>query len=173
MDLANIKLNILAKKEEKGTKAAIADLLGTFAISHPNFKKIVYREASEDKTVVITTEGNYGESEKQLIRVPKNLLDFPIDFIAHMLAHEFVHIEQRARPGYNASREEREFEAYYHGVFPTKYNLPPCPDWLRLQFCKSIDRYYNNMGYELKKQYEPQYNEVMKVKRELEEARLK
>lgn len=167
MDLANIKLNILAKKEEKGTKAAIVDLLETFGISHPNFGSIAYRATGKDNSVVITTEGNYGEDEKQIIRVPENLLDFPIDFIAHMLAHEFIHIEQRARPGYNASREEREFEAYYHGVFPTKYDLPPCPSWLRLQFCKSVERYYRSMGFWTKRRHRKRYKEVLEVKKNI------
>jgi hypothetical protein len=170
MNLAEIKLTTLATKDKRGTKAAIKALLEAFEISHPNFKEIVYREPNDDKRVVITTEGNYGESEKQLIRVPENLLDFPIDFIAHMLAHEFIHIEQRARPGYNASREEREFEAYYHGVFPTKYNLPPCPSWLRLQFCNAIERYYNAMGFGVKRRHRKRYKEVIEVKRSLEQT---
>jgi hypothetical protein len=171
MNLDEIKTDIFKTKNEKGTSEAVLRLLETFAIAHPNFSAIVYREASENKQVVVTTEGNYGEIEKQLIRVPKNIFDFPIDFIAHMLAHEFIHIEQRARPGYSAAREEREFEAYYHGIFPTKYNLPPCPDWLRLQFCKSIERYYNSMGFWGKRRHRKMYKEVLAVRKSLEEAK--
>lgn len=168
MNLDVIKANLIKTKTEKGTSDAILQLLLSFGLTHSNFEAIVFRDESQNKQVVVTTEGNFGESEKQLIRVPKNILDFPLDFVAHLLAHEFIHIEQRARPDYSASREEREFEAYYHGVFPTKYNLPPCPDWLRLQFCKSIEKYYTSMGFWTKRRHRKMFKEVLEVKSGLE-----
>lgn len=168
MEAEAINLKIKNTEKLQGTNSALEELLNIFEINHPNFSRIEFRDESKDKKVILTTEGKFGQDEKQLIRVPKNLLSFPLDFVAHMLAHEFIHIEQRARKGYNASREEREFEAYYHGVFPSKFSLPPCPNWLRLQFCKSIEKYYNSMGFWVKRRHRKKYKEVLKVKEALE-----
>lgn len=171
MTLNEAKQFLTTELAEKGTATALTSLLNNFGISHPNFAGITFREANE-KNIVLTTEGLIGENEKQEIRVPENIFDFPLDFVLHLLAHEFVHIEQRARPNYNSTREEREFEAYYNGVFPSRFGLPPCPNFLRLQFCKAIDRYFQQMNDDLKAIYQTQYNEVKSVKTSIESSRL-
>ncbi|NJN55885.1 MAG: hypothetical protein HC804_14755 [Anaerolineae bacterium] len=114
MTLDEAKQFLTTELAEKDTATLLTSLLNNFGISHPNFAGITFREAIQ-KNIVLTTEGLIGENEKQEIRVPENIFDFPLDFVLHLLAHEFVHIEQRARLNYYATREEREFEATRQG----------------------------------------------------------
>lgn len=133
-------------------------IMKKFDLDHPTFKGFTFRDNAENNRLVLTTEGKPGE--EQFIRVPRNLMSFPLDFVVHLLSHEMVHIEQRARSSWQESKAAREFEAYYIGLFPTNLKLPPCPPSLINQFKKNLKKYWNQMTLDEQKKHRSMYSKA-------------
>jgi hypothetical protein len=98
------------------------------------------------KQLVVVTEGEFGPDKPQTIKIPENIFDFPPEMVLNMLAHEFHHVEQKTALEPIMDKNEREFQAYYEGVFPSRTpQLPPCPIWLKKQLVAQALRYYGMM----------------------------
>jgi hypothetical protein len=156
-------LRLSFKRESKafGTENALFSLLKVFDLFHPNFAGFLFR-SSDPKKLILTTEGNIGIDEKQVIRVPENIFDFPLSYTVHLLFHEFIHIQQRARPDFSASRAVREFEAYYLGLYGHEKPEISLPKSLRLQFEKNLEKYFNQMNSEEKESIKQKYKTFQK-----------
>lgn len=54
--------------------------------------------------------------------IPRNLFDFDLNLVLNMVAHEMLHVKQKAPGQVIEDKNEREFQAYYemlfHKVFP-------------------------------------------------------
>jgi hypothetical protein len=128
--------------ENVGLENATEDILSAFGLLPQNIK-IAQKPNDNPKTLVLTTEGEFGLHATQTIRIPANLFEFPKEMVLHMLAHETYHVRQKTAINPIFDKNEREFEAYYEGVFPKHFaHLPSCPKWLKKQFATQALRYF-------------------------------
>jgi hypothetical protein len=98
------------------------------------------------KNLVVVTEGEFGPDKPQTIKVPDNIFDFPPEMVLNMLAHEFHHVDQKTALEPVMDKNEREFQAYFEGVFPTRTpQLPQSPNWLKKQLVAQALRYFGMM----------------------------
>lgn len=155
-----IATKVLAVSEKKGVLDAVELLLKKYKILPENLE-LAIKPTDAKNQLVVTTEGDFGKNLKQIVRVPENLFEFPMGMVVNMLAHEMLHIHQKTSDELVLDKNEREFQAYYEGVFPEFFtDLPSCPNWLKKQLANQALRYYGQMGegsvlqnkYELKKE---------------------
>ena len=98
-----------------------------------------------------------------MVKIPKNLFDFDIKLVLNLLAHEMLHVRQKAPGSIMTDRNEREFQAYYemlfHKVFP---QIPNVSHFSQKQFAEKALDYYRKMGEnsELQQKYVAQKLEV-------------
>ncbi len=138
--------NIKALAAERGVLKAAEVLLKKYKLLPENVE-LALKPNDAHKQLVVTTEGDFGKDLKQIVRIPENLFDFPMDMVVNMLAHEMQHISQKTGDELVLDKNEREFQAYYEGVFPKLFaHLPPSPNWLKKQLANQALRYYNQMG---------------------------
>ncbi|WP_304233266.1 hypothetical protein [Jiulongibacter sediminis] len=159
--LEDLRQSFLREQKALGIHTALDSLLRTFELSHPNFEGFIFRPP-DTKNLVLTTEGKFGIYEKQQVRVPENILDFPLSYTIHLLFHEFMHIRQRAKPNFSASRPLREFEAYFAGLFSPNRPVIPLSEHLREQFLAAIEKYYQQMTEEEKATVQDKYDLAQK-----------
>lgn len=134
----------IAKKN--GVLKAAESLLKKYDLL-PNNVELALKPTDALKQLVVTTEGDFGENLIQIVRVPENIFEFPMEMVVNMLAHEMLHIHQKTGSELVIDKNEREFQAYYEGVFPAKFiNLPTSPNWLKKQLANQALRYFTNMG---------------------------
>jgi hypothetical protein len=130
----------------KGVLIAAELLLKKYDILPKNVE-LALKPNDANKALVVTTEGDFGKDLKQIVRVPENLFDFPMEMVVNMLAHEMLHIGQKTDDELVTDKNEREFQAYYEGVFPEKFiDLPLSPNWLKKQLANQAIRYFTQMG---------------------------
>ncbi len=133
------------KAQAKGMAAAVIDILNYYQINS-ELIAIGPKGLDDPKRLVLTTEGDFGKAKPQIIRVPENLFEFPMEMVVNMLAHETYHVAQKTADNPLLDKNEREFQAYYEGVFPEKFaHLPPCPLWLKKQLAQQALRYFAMM----------------------------
>jgi hypothetical protein len=131
--------------ETEGFLPAVHRVLEDFELKHVNYQ-LSTKPNDDPKKLVLTTEGDFGPAASQTIRVPDNLFEFPMEMVVNMLAHETYHVEQKTMSQPITDKNEREFQAYYEGVFPSKFaQLPPCPIWLKKQLAQQALRYFGLM----------------------------
>jgi hypothetical protein len=141
-----IASKIKAVSEKQGVLAATQLMLKKYKILPENIE-LALKPNDAHKRLVVTTEGHFGKDLKQIVRVPENLFDFPMEMVVNMLAHEMLHIYQKTGDEIIVDKNEREFQAYYEGVFPEYFtDLPASPNWLKKQLANQAIRYYNQMG---------------------------
>ncbi len=145
-----------------GLPKALDSLVNVFELNQPNFVGFLIKPP-ERKTIVITTEGQVKSKAPQYIRVPENILDFPLEAVVHLLKHEFIHVEQRNKSNYTASRAVREFEAYYSGIYDNNSPIP-CPENLKAQFRNSLLKYYHQMSESEKAVHAVKFHESQRLK---------
>lgn len=91
-------LNIATKVKEiidnQGVLPAVEVLLEKYEILLPNVH-FALKPTEAANNLVVTTEGDFGPNQKQTIRVPENLFDFPMEMVVNMLAHEIYHVQQK------------------------------------------------------------------------------
>ena len=95
MNLEPIKNHINAYKEHDQIFDAAHYLIDTFQLSSDNLAGFGFREELEPNKMLLTTEGFLGE--KQMVMIPRNLFDFDLNLVANMVAHEMLHVRQKAR----------------------------------------------------------------------------
>jgi hypothetical protein len=136
-------------------------LVEEFGLKHPNFNGFELREKAKPEYILLTTEGVMGES--QIIRIPENSFEFPLELMLTLIAHEMVHVRQRAQGFEVEDRNEREFQAYYEMVFHKIYpQIPEIPDFQKIFFATRANDYYSKMGEasELQLKYADQKAEI-------------
>ena len=107
--------NINSFHELGETVLAAEFLLNEFDLNHDNFKGFELREKANSDFILMTTEGVFGE--KQIIRIPENTFEFPLDLMLTLLAHEMVHVGQKETGFFVKDKNEREWQAYYEMIF--------------------------------------------------------
>ena len=153
---------IINNYHEMGEPAlAGAFVIEEFGLAQPNFQGFEFREKAAPSYILMTTEGTFGEP--QIIRIPENAFEFPFPLIINLIAHEMVHVIQKAKETMVADINEREWQAYYemlfHKIFPL---VPECSDYHKKFFASKAIEYYNRMGEgsELQQKYAQQKLEV-------------
>ena len=143
------------------TIAAAEFLVKVYELEHPNFKGFELREKAEPTFILYTTEGVFGE--KQIIRLPENTFEFPLVLNLNLLAHEMLHVKQKATETNVKDKNEREWQAYYENLFHQEFPLiPELTDFHKKYFGKKALEYYDRMGEnsELQLKYQEQKKEV-------------
>ncbi len=146
------------------TIQAATFLLNEYELNHPNFSGFELREAAKPDFILMTTEGVFGE--KQIIRIPENTFEFPLELMLSLLAHEMVHVGQKQTGIIVKDKNEREWQAYYEMIHHKIYTKIPEVSLLHRQsFAKKALGYYNRMGEnsELQYVYQKQKIEVEKL----------
>ena len=139
-------------------------LLNEYNLNHPNFKGFELREVAKPDFILFTTEGTFGE--KQIIKIPENTFQFPLDLMLTLLAHEMVHVGQKQIGFIIKDKNEREWQAYYEMLFHEIYTqIPEVSIAHKQSFAKKALEYYNRMGQnsELQYVYQLQKNKVEKL----------
>jgi hypothetical protein len=143
------------------TGKAAEFLLEEFQLREENFAGFEFREAAKPEYILMTTEGEIGESQK--IRIPENTFEFPMVLMLNLLAHEMVHVWQKSKGIEIEDRNEREWQAYREMLFHKRYPLVPDASVFHQKFfaSKAIE-YYNRMEKdgELQQRYADQKIEI-------------
>ena len=106
----NIELTIKTFHKHSLTKEAALWLLKVYELEHPNFAGFEFREAAKPDFILMTAEGEIGG--KQIIRIPENTFEFPLVLMLNLLAHEMMHVKQKAPEVAMQDKNEREWQAY-------------------------------------------------------------
>lgn len=143
------------------TIAAANFVIEAYGIKHPNFGDFQLREKAEAKYILMTTEGEFGKP--QTIRIPENTFEFEFVLMLNLIAHEMIHVGQKATGNFIMDKNEREWQAYYEMLFHKIYpQVPDVPKHQQIFFANKALDYYNRMGEgsELQKKYALQKEEV-------------
>lgn len=136
-------------------------LVQEYGIDNPNFKGFELREKANPYFILMTTEGVLGEP--QIIRIPENTFEFPLELMLNLLAHEMVHVGQKTKENLVEDKNEREWQAYYemlfHKIFP---QIPEVSNFHKKFFANKGLGYYNRMDKEgfLQSKYASQKVEI-------------
>ena len=116
-----------------------------YGIKHSNFKGFELREKAKAEYILMTTEGTFGLP--QIIRIPENTFEFEFILMLNLIAHEMVHVNQKATGQFIDDRNEREWQAYYEMLFHKIYpQIPNLPKHQLLFFANKALSYYTKMG---------------------------
>ena len=146
-------------------------LIDNFQLNHDNFAGFGFRDELSPTSILLTAEGELGG--KQKVNIPRNLFEFDLTLVLNMIAHEMLHVRQKAPGQVIEDKNEREWQAYtemlFHREFP---QIPDAPDFNRKQFAQKALEYYKRMGAnsELQKKYS---DEKIKVEALLDKILIK
>lgn len=140
------QLQIINTFHELGeTIAAAQFLIDEYGLSHSNFKGFELREKASAKFILMTTEGVFGEP--QIIRIPENTFEFPLELMLNLLAHEMIHVSQKTKENCITDKNEREWQAYYEMLFHIQFpQIPELSDFHKRFFANKAIEYYIRMG---------------------------
>ena len=145
MNLEHIKDHLNAYKEHDQIFDAAHFLIETFGLESENFAGFGFREELEPNKMLLTTNGALGE--KQMVMIPRNLFDFDLNLVANMVAHEMLHVRQKAPETLVEDKNEREFQAYYEMLFHKEFPLvPDVSNFHKKFFGEKALEYYKRMG---------------------------
>jgi hypothetical protein len=143
------------------TIAAANFVIEAYGIKHPNFGTFELREKAEAKYILMTTEGTFGFP--QVIRIPENTFEFEFTLMLNLIAHEMIHVAQKAPGNFVEDRYEREWQAYYEMLFHKTYpQVPDVPKHQQIFFANKALDYYRKMGEgsSIQEKYAEQKKEV-------------
>jgi hypothetical protein len=161
MNFEQINLHLNAYKEHDQIIDAANYLIHSFSLEHENFAGFGFREELSSNSMLLTAEGQLGQPQK--VMIPRNLFDFDLNLVLNMVAHEMLHVRQKAPGNFIEDKNEREFQAYsemlFHKVFP---QIPEVSDFHKKFFANKALEYYKRMGEgsDLQKKYAEQKIEV-------------
>ena len=145
MNLENITNHLEAYKTHDQIFDAANFVISSFGLEHENFAGFGFRPELEPNKMLLTAEGALGE--RQMVMIPKYIFDFDLNLVVNMLAHEMLHVRQKAPENLVEDKNEREFQAYYemlfHKVFP---QVPEVSDFHKKFFGEKALEYYRRMG---------------------------
>ncbi|MEY8758321.1 hypothetical protein [Chryseobacterium tongliaoense] len=168
MNFEQVNLHLNAYKEHDQILDAAKYLISSFGLEHSNFAGFGFREELSPNSMLLTAEGALGQAQR--VMIPKNLFDFDLNLVLNMLAHEMLHVRQKAPGNIIEDKNEREFQAYYemlfHKVFP---QVPEVSDFHKKFFGNKALEYYRRMGEgsELQQKYAERKTEVEQLIQEL------
>lgn len=154
MNLEHIKDHLNAYKKHDQILDAANFLVDSFGLDHENFAGFDFRPELEVNKILLTTNGGLGA--RQFVMIPKNLFDFDLNLVVNMVAHEMLHVRQKAPESLVEDKNEREFQAYYEMLFHNEFPLvPDVSDFHKKFFCEKAFEYYKRMGEnsDLQKKY--------------------
>jgi predicted SprT family Zn-dependent metalloprotease len=160
MDLDQISFNLKAYKEHNQILDAANFVVHQFGW-RIKILKVWFREEIELNSILLTTEGEFGEAQR--IIIPRNLFDFDLALVMNVIAHEMVHVSQRAAKDFVEDKNEREWQAYYEMLFHKRFpQLPELSDFHKKFFADKAYIYYGRMGEgsELQQKYADEKAEV-------------
>jgi hypothetical protein len=161
LKLEDIKQKIETFHQNGQVINAVYWLLKKYNLKNKNLKGFEFREKAKPDFILMTTEGDFGHP--QIIRIPENTFEFPLELMLVLIAHEMVHVNQKTQKPYVLDKNEREWKAYYemnfHAQFP---QIPEISNFHKKFFANKGLEYYNRMGEgsELQKKYADQKKEV-------------
>ncbi|RMZ60878.1 hypothetical protein D1632_02580 [Chryseobacterium nematophagum] len=161
MNFDQIKLHLNAYKSHDQIIDAAQYLIHSFNLEHENFAGFGFRDELSSTSLLLTAEGELGMPQK--VMIPKNLFDFDLHLVLNMIAHEMLHVRQKAPGQIIEDKNEREFQAYYemlfHRVFP---QIPEVIDYYKKAFGNKALEYYKRMGEDslLQKRYSTQKTDI-------------
>ena len=161
MKLEHIKDHLDAYNKHDQIFDAAHFLIESFGLQSENFAGFGFRPELEPNKMLLTTEGALGE--KQMVMIPKNLFDFDLNLVANMIAHEMLHVRQKAPETLVEDKNEREFQAYYEMLFHKEFPLvPEVSNFHKKFFAEKALEYYRRMGEnsELQQKYAAQKLEI-------------
>ena len=161
MKLEHIKDHLDAYNKHDQIFDAAHFLIESFGLQSENFAGFGFRPELEPNKMLLTTEGALGE--KQMVMIPKNIFDFDLNLVANMIAHEMLHVRQKAPETLVEDKNEREFQAYYEMLFHKEFPLvPEVSDFHKKFFAEKALEYYRRMGEnsELQQKYAAQKLEI-------------
>ena len=164
MSFEDIEFTIKIFHKNSLTVDAAYFLIKEYGLSHPNLGSIELRETAKPDFILLTTEGAFGKPHRLVI--PDNLFEFSLVLVLNLLAHEMLHIKQKALETRVDDKNEREWQAYYEMLFHTNFPLiPEASDFHKKHFATKGLEYYNRMGEEsdLQLKYTIQKREVEKL----------
>lgn len=164
MNLEHIKNHLNAYKEHNQILEAAHFLIDSFGLKSNNLAGFGFRTELKVNKMLLTTEGILGG--KQMVMIPKNIFDFELNLVANMIAHEMLHVRQKAPETLVEDKNEREFQAYYEMLFHKEFPLvPEVSDFHKKFFGEKSLEYYKRMGEnsDLQKKYLDQKIEVEKL----------
>lgn len=127
------------------TVEAAQFLIETYRLNHPNFDSFELKEVAKPSFIVMVTIGALGQPQK--IQIPKNVFEFPLALILNLLAHEMLHVRQKAPDSLVEDKNEREWQAYYEMLFHKEFPLIPMASNFNLKdFANKGLEYYRRMG---------------------------
>lgn len=145
MNLENITDHLKAYKQHDQIIDAANFVISSFGLEHENFAGFGFRTELEPNKMLLTAEGEIGGM--QMVMIPRNLFDFDLNLVVNMLAHEMLHVRQKAPENLVEDKNEREFQAYYemlfHKIFP---QVPEVSDFHKKFFGEKALEYYKRMG---------------------------
>ena len=145
MNLEYIKDHLNAYKENDQIFDAAHFLIRNFGLEHENFAGFGFRPELEPNKMLLTAEGVLGE--RQMVMIPKNLFDFDLILVVNMVAHEMLHVRQKAPENLVEDKNEREFQAYSEMLFHKNFPLvPDVSDFHKKFFAEKALEYYKRMG---------------------------
>lgn len=171
MDLNGVNFHIKSYAQHNQILDAAEYLIDNFQLNHDNFAGFGFRDELSPTSILLTAEGELGG--KQKVNIPRNLFEFDLTLVLNMIAHEMLHVRQKAPGQVIEDKNEREWQAYtemlFHREFP---QIPDAPDFNRKQFAQKALEYYKRMGAnsELQKKYS---DEKIKVEALLDKILIK
>ncbi|MDA6068873.1 hypothetical protein NJT12_04490 [Flavobacterium sp. AC] len=161
MTLDQIKLKIETFHQNGQVINAVYWLLKKYNLKNKNLKRFEFREKAKPDFILMTTEGEFGEP--QIIRIPENTFEFPLELMLILIVHEMVHVNQKTAKPYVLDKNEREWQAYYEMNFRNLFpQVPQISNFHKKFFAQKGLEYYNRMGEgsELQKKYAIQKKQV-------------
>ena len=161
MNLENTNDHLEAYKNHDQIIDAAEFIISTFGLEHENFAGFGFRPELEPDRILLTAEGEIGD--RQMVMIPKNLFDFDLNLVVNMLAHEMLHVRQKAPENVVEDKNEREWQAYYEMLFHPKFpQIPELPDFHKRFFANKALEYYNRMaeGSQIRLKYALQKQEI-------------
>lgn len=141
-----------------------------YGLEQDNLLRFELREPAEPSYILLTTHGEVGD--KQVVKMPSNMFDFPLALILNLLAHEMLHVKQKSPEFRVEDKNEREFQAYYEMLFHTEFPLIPLvSDYHKKFFAGKAFEYYKRMGENsvLQQKYATQKQEIEQLIAQLPE----
>ncbi|CAA9201828.1 hypothetical protein [Flavobacterium collinsii] len=156
-----IKQRINTFRQNGQVITAVYWLLKKYKLKKSNLKGFEFREKAKPDFILMTTEGDFGKP--QIIRIPENTFEFPLELMLTLMVHEMVHVSQKTIKPYVLDKNEREWQAYYEMNFRVLFpQVPEISNFHKKFFAQKGLEYYNRMGEgsELQQKYAEQKKEV-------------
>ena len=145
MTLDYIKTKVNLYHQNGQTITALYWLLKKFNLKSKNLKGFQFREKAKPDFILMTTEGHFGEP--QVIRIPLNTFEFPLELMLNLLVHELMHVKQKTIKPFILDKNEREWQAYYEMLFHNIHpQIPEISNFNKRLFCNKALEYYKLMG---------------------------